>query len=231
MRLKLVFLAAFAGPARGFTAALRPFTGMSHRGPNPRQPSLGKPPSLSDSLSHRAQSLLRPATAGTSPDPEECRGSAVLKRAKWSPPAWAREVSIPVQVALGLGFYIFHTLVLSRHVIPFPVQLIPNESGLFQSIGLDTLAGFLVVASALAWRPWRSNEAGSPWALREGEGPLSLGVGVLLALVHHLSGYLSIGIEYALVAISYVFPLSIPMFRSLTVSKVLLCNILWLGSC
>lgn len=43
-----------------------------------------------------------------------------------------------VQLVMLLLFYMFHTLVLAQHSIPFPFQLIPNERGNFQSIGLDS---------------------------------------------------------------------------------------------
>lgn len=43
-----------------------------------------------------------------------------------------------VQVFLLVLLYIFHLFVLTQHEIVFPVQLIPNNSGKFQSIGLDS---------------------------------------------------------------------------------------------
>ena len=44
---------------------------------------------------------------------------------------------------------------LSKSGLTFPIQLIPNNHGLFQSIGLDTAAGFVVLGVA-AWSRLRS---------------------------------------------------------------------------
>jgi hypothetical protein len=53
-------------------------------------------------------------------------------------PTWLTCLRTSVQVLAALVLYIFHTLVLAQHAIPFPFQLIPNERGNFQSIGLDS---------------------------------------------------------------------------------------------
>jgi len=78
----------------------------------------------------------------------------------WKPPAWACELPVPAQAAVALGFYALHTLVLSQRCVAFPVQLVPNESGLFQSVGWDTLAGLAVLAAGIALRPWSRNGRG-----------------------------------------------------------------------
>ncbi len=44
---------------------------------------------------------------------------------------------------------------LSKSGMTFPVQLVPNNHGLFQSMGLDTAAGFAVLG-AVAWSRLRS---------------------------------------------------------------------------
>ena len=41
--------------------------------------------------------------------------------------------------------YLIHSLTLSRGCLAFPVQLVPNDAGLFQSVGYDSLAGLAVV--------------------------------------------------------------------------------------
>lgn len=51
-----------------------------------------------------------------------------------------------VQFVVGLGFYVLHLTVLTQRGLPFPVQLIPNDRGQLQSIGLDSLAGMLSFA-------------------------------------------------------------------------------------
>ena len=58
------------------------------------------------------------------------------------------------QGAIVLMFYLLHTLVLSRGCVAFPIQLFPNKHGLFQSVGMDSLAGFMVTVAALVTRPW-----------------------------------------------------------------------------
>lgn len=52
-----------------------------------------------------------------------------------------QSISPPKQFAILICMYIFHLTVLTQHSIVFPFQLIPNEVGRFQSIGLDSLAG------------------------------------------------------------------------------------------
>lgn len=52
-----------------------------------------------------------------------------------------QSISPTKQFGILMFMYIFHLTVLTQHSIVFPVQLIPNEAGRFQSIGLDSLAG------------------------------------------------------------------------------------------
>lgn len=56
-------------------------------------------------------------------------------------PTWLITLRPITQFIVGLGLYIFHLKVLTQHGITFPFQLIPNDEGWFQSIGLDSLAG------------------------------------------------------------------------------------------
>jgi hypothetical protein len=65
-------------------------------------------------------------------------------RPAWAPdwaPEWTVNLSPPLQLAVVVGFYLVHMLFLSKNCIALPFQLIPNEYGFFQSIGLDSLAG------------------------------------------------------------------------------------------
>ena len=48
-----------------------------------------------------------------------------------------------IQLISLISMYIVHLLVLTQHVILFPFQIIPNEKGWFQSIGLDSVAGII----------------------------------------------------------------------------------------
>jgi len=61
-------------------------------------------------------------------------------------PAWIFHLKPSVQLVATLVLYLFHTVVLTQHALPFPVQLIPNDRGNFQSIGLDSLAGMGTLA-------------------------------------------------------------------------------------
>jgi len=56
-------------------------------------------------------------------------------------PTWLITLRPITQLIVGLGLYIFHLRILTQHGITFPIQLIPNDEGWFQSIGLDSLAG------------------------------------------------------------------------------------------
>ena len=48
-----------------------------------------------------------------------------------------------VQLAILISMYVLHLLVFTQHAILFPFQLIPNDRGWFQSIGLDSVAGII----------------------------------------------------------------------------------------
>ena len=55
----------------------------------------------------------------------------------------AQNIPPPVQLVTLISLYIIHLTVLTQHSIIFPFQLIPNNQGRFQSIGLDSLAGIV----------------------------------------------------------------------------------------
>lgn len=62
-------------------------------------------------------------------------------RPKWARdwmPTWLVTLRPTAQLAAVLLLYIFHLTVLTQRSISFPFQLIPNERGHFQSIGLDS---------------------------------------------------------------------------------------------
>eukprot|EP00557_Chaetoceros_sp_GSL56_P006946 CAMPEP_0176499394 /NCGR_PEP_ID=MMETSP0200_2-20121128/12901_1 /TAXON_ID=947934 /ORGANISM="Chaetoceros sp., Strain GSL56" /LENGTH=556 /DNA_ID=CAMNT_0017897805 /DNA_START=195 /DNA_END=1865 /DNA_ORIENTATION=+ len=59
----------------------------------------------------------------------------------------ASTIPPPVQLLALMSFYILHLTVLTQHSIIFPFQLIPNQQGRFQSIGLDSLAGIISFAT------------------------------------------------------------------------------------
>ncbi|CAM9758886.1 unnamed protein product, partial [Scytosiphon promiscuus] len=76
---------------------------------------------------------------------------------KWAP-RWAVDMHPALQAATSIGLYFFHMLHLSKSGLTFPIQLIPNNHGLFQSVGLDTAAGFAVLGVA----GWSRLRAGLP---------------------------------------------------------------------
>ena len=144
---------------------------------------------------------------------------------KWAAPAWVPawaqgEIPILLQCLLAFVFYLVHTLVLSRHVLPFPVQLIPNNEGLFQSIGLDTLAGVVAIGMfASLKRPNRP----LPWSIgrRAGLRRKALWTTAVLAVLHFMSGYLSLMLEYLLYGVAAAgVPMTVAMHRSLQVRQV-----------
>jgi hypothetical protein len=57
--------------------------------------------------------------------------------ADWMP-TWLVSMRPLPQFVVALALYIFHVSVLAQRSIPFPFQLIPNDKGHFQSIGLDS---------------------------------------------------------------------------------------------
>ena len=62
-------------------------------------------------------------------------------RPSWAPaylPTWLLTLRPLTQFVTVLLFYFFHISVLVQRSVYFPFQLIPNERGCFQSIGLDS---------------------------------------------------------------------------------------------
>lgn len=58
-------------------------------------------------------------------------------------PTWLVTMRPAIQLLVGMGLYVMHLTVLTQHGVAFPVQLIPNDKGWFQSVGLDSLAGIV----------------------------------------------------------------------------------------
>lgn len=75
------------------------------------------------------------------------------KRPAWAlpwMPTWLITLRPRTQLLVGLCLYIFHLRILTQHQLTFPFELIPNDEGLFQSIGLDSLAG-MFASGGLLW--------------------------------------------------------------------------------
>jgi hypothetical protein len=99
------------------------------------------------------RSYLGSSTTSADADADDDESSSSRTWTRWitgvanpQRPAWARDwmptwlvrLRPCLQLVTVLLFYIFHMTVLAQHSLPFPVQLIPNERGHFQSIGLDS---------------------------------------------------------------------------------------------
>jgi len=100
---------------------------------------------------HNRQSTLLGATASSISDADDNEDtnagkSPASKRPSWAlpwMPTWLITLRPRTQFVVGLCLYVFHLRILTQHHVAFPFQLIPNEEGWFQSIGLDSLAGML----------------------------------------------------------------------------------------
>ena len=185
--------------------------------------SLPRPTASSSLRQIQRQSIaLEAATAAGAENLATPSEAPTTVRPPWVP-SWLCTMSVPTQVFVGLLFYSFHTLVLTQHLLPFPVQIIPNESGLFQSIGLDSLAGLLVCIGAVVWRPWRFHPKSPPWRVSRGIKGKVAGVGVTLVVLHYLSSYVYLACEWLLYGLVLAgLPISIAIERSLQVFEVTL---------
>ena len=54
-----------------------------------------------------------------------------------------------LQLLVELVAHIIHLLGLTQQCLAFPIQLIPNNKGRFQSIGLDSLAGIFSIIGCM----------------------------------------------------------------------------------
>ena len=68
-------------------------------------------------------------------------GTSTPQRPAWARdwmPTWLVRLRPSLQILTILVCYIFHMTVLAQHSISFPFQLIPNNRGHFQDVGLDS---------------------------------------------------------------------------------------------
>lgn len=151
-------------------------------------------------------------------------------------PSWLLSLRPRNQLLLAILFYVFHLQVLTQRALPFPFQLIPNDQGRFQSIGLDSLAGIIALCSYL-WirrskippvpsilsKPTKKN---APWrfspqkkgSIRPGPRSTGLFCFILLVQAYFLTGRFAIFWEDVFYAAAGLgFPLTIAMHRSLCV--------------
>lgn len=161
-------------------------------------------------------------------------------------PTWLITMRPIYQLMLTASFFFFHLKVLTQNSISFPFQLIPNNYGYFQSIGLDSIAGMLSLAGYLLLRrvtnhklkqaipslieaPKRSKK---PWRFPKADsGPKSSAFLAGLMLLHVYSketarfSYFWEDFLYSMAGMG--FQMTVPMHRALT---VLLGHLSWVIS-
>ncbi len=68
-------------------------------------------------------------------------GTNTPQRPSWAKdwmPTWLVRLRPSLQLVTVVVCYFFHMTVLAQHSLSFPIQLIPNDRGHFQDIGLDS---------------------------------------------------------------------------------------------
>lgn len=121
--------------------------------------------------------------SSTNSNAKQLQSSSTI-RPKWAlpwMPTWFITIRPRTQFLIGLCLYVFHLRILTQHQITFPFQLIPNDEGWFQSIGLDSLAGMLAFGGLIWLRKnsvesdssvkavpsiWSDPTSSAPWRLR-----------------------------------------------------------------
>ena len=128
-------------------------------------------------------------------------------------------------------FYSFHMIYLSQTLLPFPFMLIPNDSGLFTSISLDSLAGafstflFLYLQKHNKIPSIRKPTYTPPFRHPKHHVLKSSNVAIALLTVYFASGFWSSFFDDLLYLLcSFTGPISLPMHRSL---QVLLAHLMW----
>ena len=181
-----------AGRQRRRGAARTPGA-LGRRAPFPAPPGPGARP-----RSRPAPWALRAAAAAAVGDRAGDGASHDPNRPAWAlpwMPTWLVALRPRTQFLVGLILYVFHLKVLTQHHLVFPFQLVPNDEGWFQSLGLDSLAGMLSFGGLVWLRKasvahvassagaaggaveavppiWTApTEAASPWRLRSKKQP------------------------------------------------------------
>jgi len=157
-------------------------------------------------------------------------------------PTWLITLRPIYQLIITVSLFFFHLKVLTQHSIAFPFQLIPNNFGYFQSIGLDSIAGIISLAGYLWLRratKQNSNQAvpslidapkrsEAPWRFSKADPrpkSTSFLASIVLLGVYSYTGRFSYFWEDFLYSMAGSgFQMTVPMHRALT---VLLGHLSW----
>jgi uncharacterized protein len=193
---------------------------MFGKGTNQHRSTVGRPQSAQLPL------LSAPESSSLENPNEPARPEWALD---WMP-TWLVTLRPLHQLGVVLAFYVLHVNVLCQRSIAFPFQLIPNDRGYFQSIGLDSVAGILSLVGYATIRkrlalpsllePPTPQQA--PWRFKT-KSVITAKATSVLAFYTLVQGYFFTGrfslfwedIFYAAAGVG--FPLTIPMHRSLVV--------------
>jgi len=195
-----------------------------------------------------------PAASGIMSDDDNTPPSSTkASRPEWAcdwMPTWLITMRPALQLLVGLSLYVFHLTVLTQNCIAFPVQLIPNDRGHFQSIGLDSLAGMLSLFGCMylskttrnnpkpavpsIWSspsredaPWRFRKASKNTVTEPGARSTSIIGFIALIQAYFYTGRFSLFWEDFLYSAAGIgIPMTVAMHRSLC---VLLGHLTWIG--
>jgi hypothetical protein len=129
---------AFTSPHSRHVAARQQSKPSEKKGMQPSRQTIKSPSAFSNPLDESSSSFSFqkiPTKVGnwmSGPNPN---------RPDWADnwmPTWLVNMRPLAQFMVAMALYIFHISVLAQRSIPFPCQLIPNNKGHFQSIGLDS---------------------------------------------------------------------------------------------
>ena len=132
-----------------------------------------------------------------------------------------------LQILIVLLTYLFHLTILTQHSLAFPIQLIPNNKGYFQSIGYDTLAGITSILFYITYSSKHPTQS-SPWKIPKTKISNSARAFTYLLLAYGMTGKFSIFFEdlFYVIGGMGIIPLTIATHRSLV---VLFGHLLWVG--
>eukprot|EP00180_Rhodochaete_pulchella_P004610 Plantae.Rhodophyta-Rhodochaete_pulchella.ctg8972.p1 GENE.Plantae.Rhodophyta-Rhodochaete_pulchella.ctg8972~~Plantae.Rhodophyta-Rhodochaete_pulchella.ctg8972.p1 ORF type:complete len:322 (-),score=34.68 Plantae.Rhodophyta-Rhodochaete_pulchella.ctg8972:803-1768(-) len=138
------------------------------------------------------------------------------------------------QMACLIPLYVVHLLFISKKSWPLPKAIIPNDKGLTNGLGLDSIVGLATLVVVIAWRrilnrkpivPDLLHSESPPWKVPRDTRRKLLSTTVILVFAYLASGYGAVFCEQVLCVLSvYGVPLTIPTMRAW---KVLLGHLMW----